>query len=311
MTIHKPVFLKETLELLKIKKGYVVVDATLGGGGHGQAILNKIGEHGKYIAFDLDLEAIERFKFKTQSAKFKINENFFLINDNFANIVKNLENLKIEKVDAIVADLGWSSDQLTGKGMSFLTDEELDMRYDNNQELTAKKIINEYPKEELIRILRDYGEEKFAKRIVQEVIGYRERKIIEKTSELAELIKMTVPKRFQGRIHPATRTFQALRIETNKELENLEKFIPQAVESLVSQGRLAIITFHSLEDRIVKNSFRENAGGCVCPKDFPQCVCGKKAKVRIITKKPIAPGGEEVFLNPRSRSAKLRVVEKI
>lgn len=309
--MHIPVLLEEAVENLKIKKGDIVVDATLGGGGHSEAILNKIGEKGRLVAFDLDNEAIERFKLKTQNSKLKINENIFLINDNFLELGKILENLKIEKVDAIVADLGWSSDQLVGKGMSFLTDEELDMRYDGNQELTAKKIINEYPEEELIRILKDYGEEKFAKKIVREIIGYRERKIIETTGELAEMIKMTVPKRFQTKIHPATKTFQALRIETNKELESLEKFIPDAIEALKTGGRLGIITFHSIEDRIVKNSFRENAGGCVCPKDFPQCVCGKRPKVKIITKKPITPSSEEVKENVRARSAKLRVAEKM
>lgn len=318
--MHIPVLLEEAVENLKIKKGDIVVDATLGGGGHGREILSRIGDSGIYIGLDLDISAIKNFaQLSISNYQFPNNfqfpifkfQNHILINGNFSELEKYLEVLKIEKVDAIVADLGWSSDQLVGKGMSFLTDEELDMRYDGNQELTAKKIINEYPEEELIRILKDYGEEKFAKKIVREIISYRERKIIETTGELAEIIKMTVPERFQIKIHPATRTFQALRIETNKELESLEKFIPDAIEALKTGGRLGIITFHSIEDRIVKNSFRENAGGCVCPKDFPQCVCGKRPKVKIITKKPITPSSEEVKENVRARSAKLRVAEKI
>lgn len=307
MTIHKSVLLKEAIESLDLKKGDVVVDATLGGGGHSEAILNKIGSEGKLIAIDLDISAIERFKSE-------IKGNIFFINRNFAELKDILKELEIEKVDAIVADLGWSSDQVESAehGMSFSKSAELDMRYDRNQELTAKKIVNEYPTKELERIIKDYGEERFYKNIVKRIIEYRKNHAIETTTELAEIIRYAVPPNSRyGKIDPSTRTFQALRIEVNQELASLKRFIPQAIESLCEEGRLGIITFHSLEDRIVKNIYRENAGGCVCPPELPRCVCGRIPKVRIITKKPILPSPEEVRENPRSRSAKLRVAEKI
>jgi len=312
MSLHKPVLLKETVELLNIKEGSIVVDATLGGGGHSREILRKIGEKGTLVSIDADNEAIERFKFKVQSAKCKVEENLFLVNGNFANLGEVLKSLKIEKVDAILADLGWSSDQLEGRGMSFLKDEPLDMRFDSNQKLTARGIVNEYSREDLERILKEYGEERFAKNISKKIVEYRKNKIIETTGELADIIKSAVPEKYKhGKINSATRTFQAIRIEVNGELDNLKKFIPKSIEALIPGGRLAIISFHSLEDRIVKNIFRENAGGCICPKNFPQCVCGKIPKVKIITKKPIVPEEKELESNPRARSAKLRICEKI
>jgi 16S rRNA (cytosine1402-N4)-methyltransferase len=312
MTIHKSVLLEEAIELLNLKEGDVVVDATLGGGGHSEAILNKIREKGKLIAIDLDKEAAERFKLKVKSAKCKIDENLFLVNDNFANLENILENLRIEKVNAIIADLGWSSDQLEGRGMSFMKDELLDMRLARQQENTGEKIVNEYSQEDLEKVFKEFGEERFNKNIARKIVEFRKNKRVETTGELSKIIKAAIPKRYQhGRINPATRTFQALRIEVNNELGNLEKFVPQAVSALKQRGRLAIISFHSLEDRIVKNIFRQNAGGCICPSNFPECRCGKSPVVKIITKKPIIPGAEESKNNPRSRSAKLRICEKI
>jgi 16S rRNA (cytosine1402-N4)-methyltransferase len=325
MTVHKPVLLKETIELLNIKKGMTVVDATLGGGGHSEAILKEIGNEGKLIAIDLDIQAIEKFaeilndkiqisnQFQSLNSKIKKFDNVYLANGNFADLENILSEIEVEKVDAILADLGWSSDQVENPeyGMSFMKEAELDMRLNQSQELTAKKIVNEYSQKELEKIIREYGEEKLWKGIARKIIEYRKDKNIETTIELAEIIRNATPQKFQhGKIHPATRTFQALRIETNRELESLEKFIPVAIEKLSSKGRLAIITFHSLEDRIVKNIFRENARGCICPADFPQCVCGKVPKINLINKKPINPTPGEVVGNPRARSAKLRVCEK-
>jgi 16S rRNA (cytosine1402-N4)-methyltransferase len=338
MSIHKSVLLKESIEALNIKSGDIVVDATLGGGGHSCEILKLIGESGKLIAIDQDTEALE---------KFKIQKNVFLVNDNFSNLDSILKDLKAEKVDAVVADLGISSDQLEDKerGLSFQLEAALDMRMDRKQSLTAKEIINEWSEADIRNILKNYGEENFAGKIAKEIVEVRKEKKIETTLELARLVEKSIPRRFQKKkIHPATKTFQALRIAVNGEMENLEKFIPAAVEALNLGGRLAIITFHSLEDRLVKNIFRENARGCICPpalklqdlqkkymeavalndpqaeeleralkegpKKFPKCLCGKVGKVKIINKKPIVPSLEEVRNNPRARSAKLRVCEK-
>lgn len=305
MNIHKSVLLGEAIDNLNLKEGAVVVDATLGSGGHSKEILKKIGESGKLIAIDYDAENIEKFG-KT--------ENAILVNDNFANLEKILGELKIEKVDAILADLGISSDQLENEkyGLSFQKEAKLDMRLDKKIEISAWDIINKYDQRDLEKIIKDFGEEKFAGNIAKKIIEYRKVKSIETTKELACVVGGAIPARFRkGKIHPATKTFQALRIAVNKELENLEKFIPEAILSLNLGGRLAIISFHSLEDRIVKNMFRKNAEGCICPKNFPQCVCGKKPRVRIISKKPIIPAAEEIAANSRSRSAKMRVCEKI
>ncbi|HRZ95415.1 MAG TPA: 16S rRNA (cytosine(1402)-N(4))-methyltransferase RsmH [Candidatus Moranbacteria bacterium] len=321
MSLHKPVLLKETVELLNIKEGSIVVDATLGGGGHSREILRKIGEKGTLVSIDADAEAIKNFtEFPISNFQFPNNfqipifkfQNVYLVNDNFSNLGAILEAASIRKVDAILADLGWSSDQLEGRGMSFLKDEPLDMRFDSNQKLAAREVVNEYSQEDLERILKEYGEERFAKNISRKIVEYRKDKIIETTGELAEIIKSAVPEKYKhGKINSATRTFQAIRVEVNGELDNLEKFIPKSIEALISGGRLAIISFHSLEDRIVKNIFRENAGGCICPKNFPQCICGKIPKVKIITKKPIVPEEKELENNPRARSARLRICEKI
>lgn len=310
MIIHKSVLLKESIELLKLKPGMTVVDATLGGGGHSREILKKIGLRGKLVAIDQDEKAIENFKryLKPEAG------NIFLAKDNFSNLEKILGGQGIKSVDGILADLGYSSAQMEdgSYGLSFLKNAELDMKLDKSLQLTAEEIINKYSEKNLEKILRDYGEEKFAKNIVKKIIECRKTKPIEKTAELAEIIKSAVPEKYKrAKINPATKTFQALRIEVNQELENLKKFIPQAIEALSPGGRLAIISFHSLEDRMVKNIFRENARGCICPPDFPQCRCGNKPKIKIITRKPLVPGEEEVENNPRARSAKLRVCEKM
>ncbi|HRY82260.1 MAG TPA: 16S rRNA (cytosine(1402)-N(4))-methyltransferase RsmH [Candidatus Moranbacteria bacterium] len=332
MSIHKPVLLSETIEALNLKKGDVVVDATFGQGGHSREVLKRIGSKGIIVGIDTDEDVIKNFaEFPISKSQFPNNfqipiykkENIFLVNSNFNNLEIILKIIGIEKVDAILADLGWSSDQLKGKGMSFQEDEELDMRLSlrttkltnyekiNSENLSAKDIVNNYSEEELGRIIRKYGEEKFWKNIARKIVEYRKDKKIEKTKELAEIIKTAIPEKFRHtKLNPATRTFQALRIEVNEELENLEKFIPQAIKVLKPKGRLAIIAFHSLEDRIIKDKFRENARGCICPPDFPQCICGKSPKVSIITRKPIMASDAEIKNNPRSRSAKLRVIEK-
>ena len=222
--------------------------------------------------------------------------------------------LKIEKVDAILADIGYSSDQLEDpeRGISFQLESPLDMRFDQSQELTAEKILNTYSQEELERIIKDYGEEKFYKSITKGIIEYRAKKKIEKTGELVSIIESHVSVKYRhGRISPATKTFQAVRIAVNEELRSLNQFISAAIGALAPHGRLAVISFHSLEDRIAKEIFRENARGCICPRNFPVCLCGKLANLKIITKKPIMAGPDEVENNPRSRSAKLRVCEKV
>jgi 16S rRNA (cytosine1402-N4)-methyltransferase len=328
MIEHKPVLLEESIEGLNLKKGETVVDATLGGGGHAVEILKKIGKEGRLVAIDVDEQSVSRFssKLKAQSSKSGIWQseagNQILVKDNFSNLENILGGQGIKSVDGILADLGYSSLQLEDEryGMSFLQDAPLDMRlslrntnsYEYTNEQTAKDIINDYPEQELFRIIKKFGEERFAKNIAKKIVENRKIKPIEKTIQLVEIIKSAIPDKYKhGRIHPATKTFQALRIAVNKEIENLEKFIPQAVDVLKPGGRLAIISFHSGEDRIVKNIFRENARGCICPSGFPQCRCGQKPKIKIITKKPIVPGAVEIENNPRSRSAKLRIAEKI
>ncbi|PJA89075.1 MAG: 16S rRNA (cytosine(1402)-N(4))-methyltransferase [Candidatus Moranbacteria bacterium CG_4_9_14_3_um_filter_33_15] len=308
MSIHKSVLLKEVIEILNVGENDVVIDATLGGGGHSLEILKKMKKSGRLIAFDADKEAIERFELKN----FEIEKKIFLVNENFAKLKDVLSNLKIDKVNAILADLGWSSDQLIGKGISFQKDERLDMRLNKNQKLTAYAVVNQYPREKLKRVIEKYGEERFAGRIAFSIIKRRTEKKIETTKDLAEIIEKVIGKRYRNqKINSATRTFQALRIEVNEELDNLEIFLRSSIEKLEKEGRLAVISFHSLEDRIVKNIFRENARGCICPKSFPVCICGKEPIVKVVTSKPIIPKIFEIEKNPRARSAKLRVCEKI
>lgn len=317
MVEHKSVLLDESIAGLNITKGSIVVDATLGGGGHSNRILQLVGKEGRLIVIDQDAVAIKNFK-KQLAGK---DSNVLYVADNFSNLANILQELetylpagKVGSVDGILADLGYSSIQLEDSelGMSFLLDAPLDMRLNREGSLTAKDIVNTYSQGELNRILKNYGEERFASMIAKKIADRRKIKTIETTGELVEIIKMAVPQRHQhGKLHPATKTFQALRIETNKELEVLEKFVPQAIGALKKGGRLAIISFHSLEDRIVKSTFRKNARGCICPPDFPICRCEEEAIVKIITKKPIVPREVEVEGNPRARSAKLRICEKM
>ncbi len=336
MSVHKPVLLKESIDLLQLKSGMTVVDATLGGGGHSLEILKKILPDGKLIAIDQDNQAIKRFEDNLRDLKLSPKkENVILADDNFARLKNILEHLKIKKVGAAIADLGISSDQLenAGRGFSFMKNGPLDMRMDLRNKLTAFEIVNSYAEKDLARIIRDYGEEKYAGKIARAIREEREKKGkrggkgeekrrgkeegrgvrgIETVKELVEIISQAVPEKYKHRkINFATRTFQALRIEVNSELENLKKFLSEAVEVLENGGRLAVISFHSGEDRIVKNFFRENARGCVCPSNFPVCVCRNVRNLKIITKKPIVPSEEEIKDNPRARSAKLRIAEKL
>lgn len=325
MTIHKSVLLEEAIECLDLNEGDIVVDATLGGGGHSRSILEKIGREGQLLAIDVDIQAIDSFskflisdsqfpnKSQIQNSKIQKIGNVILAKDNFSNLENILAELKTEKVNAVLADLGWSSDQLAGKGMSFQTEEGLDMRMDVQQELSAKQIVNDYSEEELGKIIREYGEERFWKNIARKIVEYRKNKKIQTTKELAEIIKKAVPAGYRfGKIHPATRTFQALRIEVNQELDNLKKFIPQAIAALNPGGRLAIVSFHSLEDRIVKKMFAENARGSISTDELTgQKKVISAPVIKLVTKKPVAPAAAEVKDNPRARSAKLRVCEKL
>ena len=314
-TRHKTVLLEEAVDNLNLKNGSVVVDATLGGGGHSLRILRKILPNGKLIAIDRDEAAIERFKEKIAKENLDIKkENLILVNDNFANVKNILADLDVENADAVLADFGLSSDQLDDneRGFSFNSDSRLDMRMDRNQELSAYEVVNNYSEEELRKIIREFGEEKFAGRIAKNIVEARKNKKIEKVSELVEIILASVPEKFKHqKIHPATRTMQAIRIEVNQELESIEKFVRNATEILSLGGRLAVISFHSGEDRLVKNIFRDLAIACVCPPEFPVCRCGRKAQIKIISKKPIVASEEEVKENPRARSAKMRVAEKV
>ncbi len=315
MSIHKAVLLKEAIESLRIKNGRVVVDATLGGGGHSDEILKIIGSKGKLVAIDADIKAIKNYRERIKSG-----ENLFLVNDNFVNLEKILDSLKIEKVDAILADFGLSSDQLekSGRGFSFLRDEPLDMRIrkmendERGDKLKAEDVVNKYSENELINILYKYGEEKYAVKIVREIIENRKSKEIKTTLELVDIISEAVPEKYKHqKIHFATRTFQAIRMEVNQELAVIEKFIKVAINRLSKEGRLAVISFHSGEDRLVKNIFREESKDCICPDDFPICQCDKEAVVKIITKRPIISSHKEILNNTRARSAKMRVLEKI
>lgn len=315
--IHKPVLPGEAIESLNLKKGSVVVDGTLGAGGHAIEILKKILPGGKLIAIDWDAEAIENFK-EIISKKELIG-----IVDNYANLENILRGLArldsarqgIKTVDAILIDLGFNSDQIENaeRGFSFQKDGPLDMRYSpQTQKITAADVINNYPEEKLVEIFRNYGEEKFARSIARAVAIARKEKRIARTLELVEIISASISQRYRnGRIHPATKVFQALRIEVNQELENLKTFLDQSIKMLASGGRLAVISFHSLEDRIVKNFFRLHSRDCVCPPNFPKCVCGHRKSLKIITKKPIGASEEEIRTNPRSRSAKMRVAERL
>lgn len=306
---HISVLLKECIENLNIKPDGIYVDGTMGGGGHSLAICQKLTT-GKLIAIDQDLQAHEAAK---QTLKQHLQKVTF-IHDNFVNIKSILQQLGIDKVDGILLDIGVSSYQLdeSERGFSYQNNAVLDMRMDNTSDFSAYDVVNTYSEEQLCQVIWKYGEERWAKRIAKFIVEQRKQKPIQTTFELVECIKKAIPKgaRKDGP-HPAKRTFQAIRIEVNKELEVLEKAIMSSIELLNVQGRFCIITFHSLEDRIVKNAFRLQQNPCTCPKEFPVCVCGKKPMGKVITTKPILPSEQELEQNYRSRSAKLRVLEKI
>jgi 16S rRNA (cytosine1402-N4)-methyltransferase len=317
MFIHKPVLLKEAVESLNLKPGDTVVDATLGGGGHSREILKIIIPGGKLVAIDRDESVISRFKKSLGSVGSVVEpkaENLLLVHSNYSSLEKILADNKISSVQAIIADLGISSIQIDDekRGFSFLHDGPLDMRMDKQDKLTAADIVNNYAEDRLEKIIRENAEERFSRKIAASIVREREQKKITTTGELVDAIRLAVPKKYQySKIHFATRTFQALRLEVNHELFHLEDFITQAISSLAPNGRLAVISFHSGEDRIVKQSFRKNARGCICPKEIPVCRCQNRPRVKIMTKKPIYPTDKEIMENPRSRSAKMRVVEKI
>ena len=302
---HIPVLLKECIEGLKIKENGIYVDGTLGGAGHSYEISKKLNNNGNLIGIDRDEDAINKAK-----DTLKEFNNIIYVNDNHDNIKEILETLKIDKVDGILLDLGVSSFQIDEetRGFSYIKTSPLDMRMDKNQKLSAEIVVNEYTEEKLAQIIYEYGEEKFSRQIAKKICEYRKNKKIETTTELVEIIEKCVPKQKQG--HPAKRTFQAIRIEVNNEIEPLYKTVVNAIDCLKSGGRLCIITFHSLEDRAVKQAYTDCMGKCTCPPDFPYCVCEKKSKGKIITKKPILPNEKEMEENSRSKSAKLRIFEK-
>lgn len=305
---HKSVLLNEVIESLNIKADGYYVDGTLGGGGHALEVVKRL-ESGKLIGIDRDSDAI---KAATQRLNDYIN-NVIIIRDNYVNIENILKRENIDKVDGIYIDLGVSSYQLdtAERGFTYRFDAPLDMRMDDRNELKASDIVNDYSESELFHIIRDYGEDRFAKNIAKHIVEYRNKKRIETTFELVDIIKASIPMKIQvtgG--HPAKRTFQAIRIELNKELEVLTDSLDVMIDLLKPGGRLSVITFHSLEDRIVKQAFKKAESPCVCPKKFPVCVCGNKSKGRVITRKAILPSEEELEENSRSKSAKLRVFEK-
>lgn len=308
---HYSVLLNETIENLNIKPDGIYVDGTLGGGGHAYQVALRLSEKGRLIGIDQDADAIaaagERLK--------EFGDKITIIRSNYANMKEELHRIGVEKVDGIVLDLGVSSFQLDTPERGFTYRDEnapLDMRMDDRQSLTAKDIINGYSEMDLYRIIRDYGEDKFAKNIAKHIVQERAKKPIETTGELTEIIRASIPMKVQvtgG--HPAKRTFQAIRIELNKELEVLQDNLDDMIDLLNPGGRICIITFHSLEDRIVKTNFKRNENPCTCPSDFPVCVCGKKSKGKVVTRKPILPSEEELEVNSRSKSAKLRVFERV
>lgn len=304
---HIPVLLNECIEGLNIRRNGIYVDGTLGGAGHSKKIATALENTGTLIGIDRDEEAIKKAK-----DTLKQFTNVIYVQDNHDNIKEIIEKLNIDKVDGILLDLGVSSYQIDEetRGFSYIKNSPLDMRMDRTQELTAEKVVNEYPEEKLADIIYKYGEEKFSRLIARKICEYRKTKRIETTAELVEIIEKCVPKQAQGG-HPAKRTFQAIRIEVNNEIEPLYNTVINAIDTLKTGGRLCIITFHSLEDRAVKEAYQDSIGKCTCPPDLPYCVCGNKPKGKIITKKPILPTQEEMENNSRSRSAKLRIFEKI
>ena len=307
---HTSVLLYETVDSLNIRPDGIYVDGTLGGGGHASLVLNRLGEQGRLIGLDQDADAIaaagERLK--------EYGDRVTVIRTNYENIKDALASQGISGADGIYLDLGVSSYQLdtADRGFTYREDDApLDMRMDQRNDKTAADIVNGYSEMELYRIIRDYGEDRFAKNIAKHIVKARQEKEIETAGELTEIIKAAIPAKVRATGgHPSKRTFQAIRIELNRELQVLEQSIDTMIDLLNPGGRLSIITFHSLEDRIVKNKFRENENPCICPPEFPVCMCGRKSKGRVVTRKPVLPSEEELAANKRSKSAKLRVFEK-
>ena len=306
---HISVLLDETIDGLDIKPDGIYVDGTLGGGGHSYEILKRLSPKGRLIGIDQDGEAL-----KAAGERLKEFENqITLVRSNYCEIDKVLKELNVEKVDGILLDIGVSSYQLDNleRGFSYKSDAPLDMRMDTRQELTAADVVNTYSENELFKIIKDYGEDKFAKNIAKHIVLARKEKPLETTKELSEVIKRAIPMKVQAKGgHPAKKTFQAIRIDVNQELTVLKESIDKMIDLLKPNGRICIITFHSLEDRIVKTKFRENENPCTCPPNFPVCVCGKKSKGKVITRKPIIPSEDEIEENKRAKSSKLRIFER-
>ena len=306
---HKSVLLEETVNGLNIKPDGIYVDGTLGGGGHAYEVCKQLSNKGRFIGIEQDEAAIEAASARLSD----FGERVTIVRSNYCDMKLQLQKLGIDKVDGIVLDLGVSSYQLdtAERGFSYRVDAPLDMRMDRRQKMTAKDIVNDYSEMDLFRIIRDYGEDKFAKNIAKHIVMEREKGPIETTGQLIDIIKRAIPMKFQKTAgHPAKRTFQAIRIELNRELEVLRDSLDDMIEMLNEGGRICIITFHSLEDRIVKGIFKKNENPCTCPSHFPVCVCGNVSKGTVITRKPILPGEEELEENSRSKSAKLRIFER-
>ena len=307
--VHKSVLLEETVDGLRVGPEGIYVDGTLGGAGHAERVCGKLSAKGRFIGIDQDQDAIIAATRRLEKYK----GNITIVRSNYCYMVQKLKELGITKVDGILLDLGVSSYQLdtADRGFTYQQNAPLDMRMDQRMERTAKDIINEYSEQELCKVIRDYGEDKFARNIARQIVRVRKDKPVETTGELVEIIKEAVPKKFcMAPGHPAKRTFQALRIELNQELKVLEDSLEGMIELLNPGGRICVITFHSLEDRIVKNIFRKSENPCICPRDFPVCVCGKKSLGRVVTRKPILPSQKEKEENRRSKSAKLRIFER-
>ncbi len=306
--VHRPVLLNETIEALNIRPEGIYLDGTIGGGGHSYEIAKALTGGGRLIGIDQDEEAVRAAKERLREFEDRVT----IVHDNYANYESVLNSLGIDLIDGIVLDLGVSSYQIDNpeRGFSYMTDSPLDMRMDATAALSARDIVNEYSEEELYRVIRDYGEDPHAGSIAKRIVRERAKAPIETTSQLAQIVRMAIPPKERYAGHPEKRTFQAVRIECNGELDALDSSLDGMIMRLRPGGRIAVITFHSLEDRIVKNKFRENQNPCICPPDLPVCMCGRKSRGQVITRKPVVAGDQETAENSRARSARLRVFER-